>query len=75
MATAAQAQAALLASFVEKAGSSDKDLRYMAANDLRAELLKDSVRWDAQSETKICQARGSECDNKCTEGAALPRCA
>ena len=34
-------------------GSSDKDFRFMATNDLMAELQKDSIKLDDDSERKV----------------------
>lgn len=52
------AQAALLSSLVEKSNSTDRDLRYMAANDLHTELQTDA-RWEGDCEKRACQARAT----------------
>lgn len=43
----------LIANLLEKMGSSDKDFRFMATNDLMAELQKDNIKLDDESERKI----------------------
>ena len=42
-----------IANLLEKMTSSDKDFRFMAANDLMAELQKDSIKLDDDSERKV----------------------
>ena len=42
-----------IANLLEKMTSNDKDFRFMAANDLMAELQKDSIKLDDDSERKV----------------------
>ncbi|XP_023239239.1 cullin-associated NEDD8-dissociated protein 1-like [Centruroides sculpturatus] len=42
-----------IANLLEKMTSSDKDFRFMATNDLMAELQKDSIKLDDDSERKV----------------------
>lgn len=42
-----------IANLLEKMTSSDKDFRFMATNDLMAELQKDSIKLDDESEKKV----------------------
>ena len=42
-----------IANLLEKMTSTDKDFRFMAANDLMAELQKDSIKLDDDSERKV----------------------
>ncbi|XP_031563225.1 cullin-associated NEDD8-dissociated protein 1-like isoform X2 [Actinia tenebrosa] len=44
-----------IASLLDKMTSSDKDFRFMATNDLMAELQKDSIKLDDESERKVVQ--------------------
>ncbi|PFX22174.1 Cullin-associated NEDD8-dissociated protein 1 [Stylophora pistillata] len=44
-----------IASLLDKMTSSDKDFRFMATNDLMAELQKDSIKLDDDSERKVVQ--------------------
>lgn len=46
--------AAQISHLLEKMISVDKDFRFMATNDLMAELQKDSIKLDDETERRVC---------------------
>lgn len=47
------ANAYQISNLLDKMTSADKDYRFMATNDLMAELQKDSIKLDDESERKV----------------------